>query len=939
MSKYKKPESLSRKTNQKHHITSPHEAPGTPLDQPPKIETCGGGFILSTSPTKHREDVVIRTTATDLQDEERTEFDSPPSTPWRRLSLEALAPSTPSPKSLGDLDLNDTEQGSLIDYYKQGTKLYTEKKYAEAIVQFDQALRIDNRYANAHYNKALALKAMEKYDESMAEHEKALELKPHNILYLCSKGRLHLHAHEHTAALKCFEDAHQASTNSAQPSFSEKNQDFIQQMLLERSKLLEHIANLQKASIANQEIIDAYANLPAFRTAVEHFKDLKTQKAELIEKCMHDLHSAAHQTSLDFGAPPEEMVSQLQTTTKQHGHHSSPTRQLYKTIQTLSRQLALLEQNFLHQQKELSKLSAEQELLQDKTEEQDIMLEQQAEDIQKLEQLAASLETNQQGIRALIQALEAQGAHNTEKLLEEIADLKHNLASILPTDLDLNEYQTGFFQTLRQDLIAAQSAASLVTRSDIIRNSKTGTAGRVGDFLDVAGDVIPELGGFIQFFAAIISTADHHRQQQLVTKLADIATTPIEMERIAYSVARILSDPKYFDRALVESGPQSLKTKIVNYLFSFIEELADGSQTSSTHSAAAETNQHETHTPSKKHFSLFRKTKSFSEGASTNGRAEEPEEHSHRKFFLFPRKSKTGPIDEESRKTESEASTSTRSIDFLQKSRDLSEERSHTDDSRSNLHSKKSFSFFRKHTKSSSDESNESIDSALATEEERGANNAHLISSIIISAIYKGQVQARSFHTHTDDIIQKILEVVFVKLDLSTEQIPNIVSRELTHEPEVSVRAETEHSSPLNKKLEAKKMAAEVLDEVKTQVEIEIPEKFDRSALHAISSRIETEYSSNQKPIIESMMESSAFKIAFIDRLIATLVEQINDTGNPKITLTSARKAIKATEQALSDEGDNFRIDADPTELLVWHLDEAFQNAITGDSTEHFSLE
>lgn len=932
MSKYKKPENPSRKTNQKHQIASQHEAPGTPLDQPPKIETCGGGFVLSTIPTKHREDVVTRTAATDLQDEARTEFDSPPSTPWRRLSLEALAPSTPSPKSLGDLDLNDTEQGSLIDYYKQGTKLYTEKKYAEAIVQFDQALKIDNHYANAHYNKALALKSMEKYDESIAEHKKALELDPQNILYLCSKGRLHLKLHEHAEALKCFEDAYTASSSNApSPSLSEKNQDFIHRMLEERSNLLEHIARLQKASIANQKIIDAYENIPAFRGAVEHFKDLKTRKTELIDKCINDLHSSTnHSSELDLGAPPKEVMSQQ--ISRQNSSNSSHTKQLCKTIQTLSQQLASLEAKFLDQQQELRKISEEQEQLQDKTEEQDMMLEQQAEDIQRLERLAESLETNQQGIRALIQSFEAKGARNVDKLLEEMAELKHNLAGIIPDDLDLDEYQTAFFQTLKRDLVAAQSAANLVTNSDIIRNSKTGTAGKVGDFLDAAGDVIPSFGGYIQFFAAIISTADHKNQQQLVSKLSGIATTPLEMEKIAYSVAKILSDPKYFEKLVIESDSQSLKTKVINYLYSFVEELADGSQASRTNNSAAIADVHETHakTTHTKYHGIFRKTQSFSEGASPHGRAEELEEHSHRKFFLFPRKSKTGPVDEEATRASETTTTLAKSIDFLQRSRDISAEHLHQsshDSTRSSFW--KMFSLF-KLKKLSTDIS--------TTEEELGINNAHLISAMIISGIYKDQVHARGFQTNTSDIIEEILNIVFEEFP-PVIPISQILSQELVYEPEVSVRAETEPSPSLNKKLEAKKMAIEILDEVKKQAEIEIPEKFDRSALHAISSRIETEYSSNKKPIIESMMESSTFKMAFINRLIATLVEQINTTGNPKINLALARKAIKATEEVLGDEGDDFPIDTNPAELLVWHLDETSQSVITGDSIEHFSME
>lgn len=913
-----------------HTATSNKHIPGTSLDQPHKTPSYEEGFILSTNRTKHPEKTPTHPTLNaNVRYQDTDSLDSPPSTPLtptRRLSLEALAPGTPTLESLKGLDLNDSQEGDLINYYRRGTELYAGKKYPEAVVQFDQALKIDNHYANAHYNKALALKSMGKFSDSLREHERALELNPENILYLCSKGRLHLKLHEHAEALKCFEDAYTASSSDAQtPSLSEKNQDFIHRMLTERSNLFEHIASLQKASIANQKIIDAYEKIPAFRGAVEHFKDLKTRKAELIDKCIDDLHSSTnHSSELDLGAPSKEVMSQQ--ISRQNSSNSSHTKQLCKTIQTLSQQLALLEAKFLDQQKELRTISDEQEQLQDKTEEQDMVLEQQAEDIQRLERLAESLETNQQGIRALIHSFEAKGARNVNKLLEEMAELKHNLAGIIPDELNLGEYPTAFSQTLRQDLVAAQSAANLVTNSDIIRNSKTGSAGKVADFLDAAGDVIPSFGGYIQFFAAIISTADHTNQQQLVSKLSGIATTPLEMEKIAYNVAKILSDPKYFDKSLIESNSQSLKTKVINYLYSFVEELADGSQTSNAHNSTAIANVHETHT---KYHGIFRKTKSFSEGASPHGRAEESEEHSHRKFFLFPRKSKTGPVDEEATRA-SETTTLTKSIDFLQRSRDISAEHLHQsshDSTRSTFW--KIFSPF-KAKKSSTD--------STTTEEELGINNAHLISAMIISGIYKDQVHARSFQTNTSDIIEEILNIVFEEFPPVTP-ISQILSQELTYQPEVSIKAETEPSPALNKKLEAKKMAVEILDEVKKQAAIEIPEKFNGMALHAISSRIETEYSSNKKPIMESMMESSTFKIAFINRLISTLVEQINATGNPKINLTSARKAIKATEEALGDEGDDFPIDTDPAELLVWHLAGENTSAVVGDSIELYGIE
>lgn len=64
-------------------------------------------------------------------------------------------------------------------------------------------------------------------------------------------------------------------------------------------------------------------------------------------------------------------------------------------------------------------------------------------------------------------------------------------------------------------------------------------------------------------------------------------------------------------------------------------------------------------------------------------------------------------------------------------------------------------------------------------------------------------------------------------------------------------------------------------------------------------------------------MKSSAFKEVFIGRLIATIVDQITETGDPQITLSSTRAAIKESEEAIREEGDDFPID-ESREILVW---------------------
>lgn len=58
---------------------------------------------------------------------------------------------------------------------KSGKKLYKNKQYEKALVNYEAALQIKPNYADCLYNKALALASLQRYDEALVSYEAALK--------------------------------------------------------------------------------------------------------------------------------------------------------------------------------------------------------------------------------------------------------------------------------------------------------------------------------------------------------------------------------------------------------------------------------------------------------------------------------------------------------------------------------------------------------------------------------------------------------------------------------------------------------------------------------------------------------------------------------------------------------------------------------------------
>ena len=64
------------------------------------------------------------------------------------------------------------------DHWKKGNQLFEAKSYEEAINEYTEALKIDNKYSDAYFNRALTYRVKENYGAAKKDLDVVMELEP-----------------------------------------------------------------------------------------------------------------------------------------------------------------------------------------------------------------------------------------------------------------------------------------------------------------------------------------------------------------------------------------------------------------------------------------------------------------------------------------------------------------------------------------------------------------------------------------------------------------------------------------------------------------------------------------------------------------------------------------------------------------------------------------
>jgi tetratricopeptide (TPR) repeat protein len=87
-----------------------------------------------------------------------------------------------------DKETQSVPQKTKEQWLNEGIALYDLKRYDEALVAYEQAIRLDPNFAIAYYGKGVALRNLKRYDEAIAAYEQAIRLDPNFAIAYYSKG-------------------------------------------------------------------------------------------------------------------------------------------------------------------------------------------------------------------------------------------------------------------------------------------------------------------------------------------------------------------------------------------------------------------------------------------------------------------------------------------------------------------------------------------------------------------------------------------------------------------------------------------------------------------------------------------------------------------------------------------------------------------------------
>ncbi len=106
-----------------------------------------------------------------------------------------------------DPRVNEDIRESVENLLKNGREQYDMHKYQDALSAYEQAIRLDPKYALSYTAKGQALYKLERYKKSLTAYEKAIQLDPQNAQSFQGKGKVLCHSNLYNEALAAFDHA------------------------------------------------------------------------------------------------------------------------------------------------------------------------------------------------------------------------------------------------------------------------------------------------------------------------------------------------------------------------------------------------------------------------------------------------------------------------------------------------------------------------------------------------------------------------------------------------------------------------------------------------------------------------------------------------------------------------------------------------------------
>ena len=456
---------------------------------------------------------------------------------------------------------------------------------------------------------------------------------------------------------------------------------------------------------------------------------------------------------------------------------------------------------------------------------------------EKLGEFATLLDLNQAEMSAMAKEFASDGFNKEDlnEILPFLGTLKTMINNQHLSEQQKEElmqitgdpYKNSFYEAMQHDLNATYLAAMTV-QTDIVQNSKTGKLGTLGTILSTAVGFIPTLGGAVQFLGAVLSSVDKSQQTKMVKMFAQIAASSSDMDNISKDVAKLLVQDN-FDKSVLDNNSSNMSEKLANYFLSFMNGLTEvaanrcvANITSALTTTASNAAQ--------------------SAAQDLSAKAAETVISKPKKFFKLP-----------------------------------------------NFYSKKTAT-----KKDLTVVKGTEIDGAAEVQElssdakakKQGEIHAHIISSIIISKIFKEDIKFtdKNIASKTEEIAIS----VFTHFNIDKVLIAQLLNHSITR----TVEEDTSVVSSISSK--AWSIAEEVAEEILTRLkkQVSVTAEFENSFVEAMTSKLEIATSTNEVDLVDSLTSSAKFKKAFTAQAIETLREKLIVDSEIKPTLKIIRSII-----------------------------------------------
>lgn len=100
---------------------------------------------------------------------------------------------------------SEEEKEQAMKYFDEGTILFKEKKYREAIEFYDKAIELSPGFVDAWNNKGLCLKYEGYVEEGMKCFDKAIEMDPGYYMAWYNKANIFYDQNEYDEAIECYD--------------------------------------------------------------------------------------------------------------------------------------------------------------------------------------------------------------------------------------------------------------------------------------------------------------------------------------------------------------------------------------------------------------------------------------------------------------------------------------------------------------------------------------------------------------------------------------------------------------------------------------------------------------------------------------------------------------------------------------------------------------